>query len=573
MGIPDGTYNNDEHELDNVVFSYDDEDKKRKSDTISETPSWKVIIVDDEPAVHEATELALDDIEFEGKPVTFISAYSGKEAKSLLEKHSDAAVIFLDVVMEKSDAGLDVAKYLRETIMNRLTRIVLRTGQPGQAPERAVILAYDINDYKMKAELTQDQLITSTIMALRGYHDLLTIEDARAELQKTNKQLQKEISKRRQAEKELQINHDQLETIVAERTSELSRAKEEAEAANQAKTCFLASMSHELRTPLNSILGYARLLKQNKGISTNTRQGLNIIYESGTHLLTLINDILDISKIEAGKMDLRPREMLFTRFLESVVGIIRMRAMEKELEFIYKSDPSLPTVIEADEMRLRQVLLNLLGNAIKFTDKGLVTFRVIRPDTEDWKPGTAIRTPQPSARIRFEIEDTGVGMRPGQLNNIFLPFEQAGDTERKTEGTGLGLAISRQLLLLMNSEIQVRSELNKGSLFWFEANFFVRDKIIKDGQKNLPAEQIYGKKSFEDKNLGSPEIIPPPQEELEVLYEMAMLGIMERVEDRAKYIEETDKKYIQFSNRLKKFAGNYEDEKLLSFIEKYFETK
>ncbi|MCK5719017.1 MAG: response regulator, partial [Thiomargarita sp.] len=188
------------------------------------------------------------------------------------------------------------------------------------------------------------------------------------------------------------------------------------------------------------------------------QEGINVIQQSGQHLLTLINDILDLSKIEARKMELYASAFHLPNFLESLAGIIGMRAQEKDTTFIYEHNPDLPSGVEADEKRLRQVLINLLGNAIKFTDQGSVTLKV----------SVLSKIPVTPMEIRFEVIDTGVGMTAEQLEKIFLPFEQVGDIERRSAGTGLGLAISLQLVELMGSKLQVSSEFNQGSTFWFD---------------------------------------------------------------------------------------------------------
>ncbi|MBI1891245.1 MAG: response regulator [Burkholderiales bacterium] len=256
---------------------------------------------------------------------------------------------------------------------------------------------------------------------------------------------------------ELKRFRHHLEELVASRTAELSVTKDKAEMANQAKSAFLASMSHELRTPLNAILGYAQILKREKVLNERQAVGLRTIQQSGEHLLTLINDILDLAKIEAGKLELNPSAFNLPVFLRVICDIIRVKAEQKSLLFLYEIGANTPRAVHGDEKRLRQILLNLLGNAVKFTDRGQVALRV-----------RCLSNCDAMARLRFDIEDTGIGMTPEQLSQIFCPFEQVGDIDHRTGGTGLGLAISRQLVRLMDSDIQVESQPGQGSRFWFE---------------------------------------------------------------------------------------------------------
>ena len=256
-----------------------------------------------------------------------------------------------------------------------------------------------------------------------------------------------------------------LETQVALRTEELAQAKKRAEVASHAKSEFLANMSHELRTPLNGILGYAQILQRDAALNAKQHDGLQTIYNSGRHLLTLINDVLDLAKIEARRLEIHPTELNLPAFLEGITDMIKLAAEQKKIQLHYTVPSDLPPVILADEIRLRQVLLNLLGNAVKFTEKGAVTFRVGCTQKPDETKQSLI------CQLCFVVEDTGSGIQPEQLAHIFQPFEQGGDAQSQAKGTGLGLPISQHLVTLMQGEIQVESTPGAGSRFWFEAPF------------------------------------------------------------------------------------------------------
>ena len=548
--------------------------------------SWKILIVDDDPEVHKVTKLALKNFIFEGKSLTFINAYSGEEAKQLIAAYPDIAMILLDVVMEKDDAGLEVVNYIRSCLKNEFVQIILRTGQPGKCPETVIILNYEINDYKTKTELTKPKLVTVVVTALRTFSEIKKLDNSKTELEKIaqekaqlyqqakdysqileakveerTRELKAKEARLTEAQKLAHLGSFECDVALKESTwsdelfqifgldvtsvmpsheiaqnlihpddrelwlqgleqtiasgqdneaefrivrpdgalryifvkrqaikdaqgrviklfgtvqdisdrketeAALQKALEAAKVANRSKSEFIANMSHELRNPLNGILGYAQILRRDKTITPKSRQwdGINIIYQCGSHLLTLINDLLDIAKIEARTMELYPTEFHLPNFLFNVQQIFRLRAEQKQLTFIYEPSPQLPTAVRADEKRLRQVLINLLSNAIKFTYTGRVTFTVELLGTRT--TGDEDSVPQSTVGIRFQIEDTGVGMTAEQLSKIFLPFEQVGDSSRKEEGIGLGLSITKNIISLMGGEIFVESSLGEGSLF------------------------------------------------------------------------------------------------------------
>ena len=336
--------------------------------------------------------------------------------------------------------------------------------------------------------------LTSYILVLIGLlvsmsHLFRRADESVQEISATNEALQSEIGARAQAEVALKEALDALEERVEARTAELSetnrlltqevkehirteealrKSEEIAEAANRAKSEFLANMSHELRTPLNAILGYAQLLQRDQHLAETHQAAVGVIEHSGEHLLTLINDILDLSRIEAGKLEVEPVEFHLPEFLRHVSDIARVRAEQKGLAFIYEVLSPLPEVVLGDERRLRQILLNLLGNAVKFTEQGGVTFRI---GSYEPAPGTPC--------LRFEVEDTGLGIAPEKLEEIFLPFQQVRQARQPIEGTGLGLTISRRLVQLMGGSLHVRSTEGQGSVFSVDLH-------LPEGQRPAP---------------------------------------------------------------------------------------
>ncbi|MEG3858267.1 PAS domain S-box protein [Microcoleus sp. herbarium12] len=303
-------------------------------------------------------------------------------------------------------------------------------------------------------------------------------------------QAQTEISERKQAEAALQL------------------AVSAAESASRAKSDFLANMSHELRTPLNGIMGYIQLLKPDRNLTAEQQESLHSAHQCCNHLLTLINDVLDLAKIEASKMELSVTEVDLPSLVKSIVDLFQMRSDQKGIAFNYEPLSQLPNWVFADEKRLRQILINLVSNAVKFTNIGGVTFKVgyvenfaenltaknsinssLTPQAGDGRvnlrslplpehqpiaPEAAAdsKAPNPQqspvAKIRFQVEDSGIGIRENKLEEIFLPFHQVGDRHNFVEGTGLGLSISQKLVTMMSSQIRVQSTPGQGSIFWLD---------------------------------------------------------------------------------------------------------
>lgn len=385
-----------------------------------------------------------------------------------------------------------------------------------------------------------------------------------------------QLQKTGQSFSDMAVNLANLTRRNALLFEQMQHAKEAAEAASRAKSEFLSNMSHELRTPLTAILSYAQILKLNGEQKPSPEEGLAIIQQSGEHLLTLINDILDMAKIEAGRLELRPHPIHLPTFLDGVVRMMRMRAEQKGIGFVYTTPTALPPGLEVDAKRLRQVLINLLSNAVKFTDQGQVTLKIsVINDPESTNPAANQPHRAESVKtIRFEVADTGVGIRPEQLEKIFEPFEQAGDRARRAEGTGLGLTISRQIVQAMRGNLQVESRAGQGSTFWFEVACpivevdleLTTNEVVKESALNGASQ---GKGNWLDKE----PLIPPPPAEMAVLLDLAMKGNMPGIRKRAAQLEQMDQQYRPFAAKLQQLARLYAEDEILALVNQGMEHR
>jgi CheY-like chemotaxis protein len=262
---------------------------------------------------------------------------------------------------------------------------------------------------------------------------------------------------------------------------ELIKSKETAEVANRAKSQFLASMSHELRTPLNAILGFSQVMARNSSITEEQKEYIEIINRSGEHLLGLINDVLSMSKIEAGQITINESRFKLENLLNSIKEMLQLKANSKGLHLSFENIGDLPQYIQTDEAKLRQVLINLLGNAIKFTQQGSVTLRVSSQAEKN-------ATEENKSQLHFEIADTGPGISPSELPTLFKPFVQTETGRKSMQGTGLGLPISQQFVRIMGGDIAVESQLNQGTTFTF--NIQVNLVTESDEQEAPPVKQV-----------------------------------------------------------------------------------
>lgn len=391
-----------------LMFGGDDDESSVADDTVHK--SWQVLVVDDDEDVIAVTRMVFSRFDFEGADIAIHSATSGQQAIEILKQHDQIAVAYIDVVMEHDHAGLELVKYIRDELKNEEIQLILRTGQPGFAPEMEVVIHYGINDYRTKTELTNTKLITTLVSSLRNYKNIVMAK-------------------------------------------QVAQQKAVIEAVNSAKSLFFAQMSHEFRTPLNGIVGICDLLTSTP-LNNEQRGYLRVIQSSSQHILSLVNDILDLSKAEAGKITLEKLDFNLYELIEDTFQLLSTQ-VRNDVNLSYQIADSVPQRWQGDPGRIKQILNNLLSNALKFTHQGSVTLSV-----------THRRLEKKRHTLLFAIADTGIGIRREKLEELFAIYTQAEEsTTRVYGGTGLGLNICKQLARMMDGDITVTSEYGKGSEF------------------------------------------------------------------------------------------------------------
>ncbi len=306
----------------------------------------------------------------------------------------------------------------------------------------------EVTDYELRFKTKSGLVVYASINA----HILLNDEGKPMGVEGSLR----DITQRKMVEAELEEYREHLEQMVETRTAELEKATKAAEAANQAKSSFLANMSHEIRTPMNAVIGFAQLLRRDPALTSQQDQQVEVILKSGSHLLNLINEILDYSKIEADRLAVETSSFDLRALLGELESIFKAKAQEKGLRFLLDKPDLLPRFVWGDETKIRQIFQNLLSNAFKFTERGGVAMRVaIQPGMDG----------DGSNRLVAELEDSGPGIAPGEMGKLFKVFEQTESGRKSKSGTGLGLAISRKFAELMGGTLEAESQLGQGSTF------------------------------------------------------------------------------------------------------------
>ena len=374
----------------------------------------------------------------------------------------------------------------------------------------------------------------------------------------------------------------QKNTELKQQQIALQQAKVEAEQANATKSRFLAKIGHELRTPMNGILGYAQILERSTTLSHKEQRGVQVIHQCANHLLMLINDLLDLSKIEAEKLQLLTENVNLRRLVDEVLAVCQVRADAKGVRLISALDSSLPKIILTDAKRLKQVLLNLTYNAIKFTDQGQVTLYVSSLLTTR-KLSDASESN--GCRLRFAVEDTGIGIASDNLDVLFGAFEQISSRQDQSDGVGLGLSISQEIIQAMGSTIEVQSELEVGSIFFFDLDLSIvqpprfskqhgmieANTEIKTDEENIPEESFDTHEKYDVQTEELADIRPPALSTLKSLKLLAQAGRLKKLIEVAQDIEANTPESKHFARSIIQLAQQFKTEEIEDYLGLFLE--
>ncbi|ETR70892.1 MAG: response regulator receiver [Candidatus Magnetoglobus multicellularis str. Araruama] len=333
---------------------------------------WKVLITDDQGMIHVMIKHYLKDYQFQGVGLQFIDAFSGKETRTLLTKHPDIAVVVLDLMLEEPDTGFQIVKYIRETLNNHLIKIIMLTGKLDIEKAKYFFMKYDIDIYCPKHDINKIFfMITASLRAFQGNQSLYELHD----------QLKSKLHNQQSAKNELKALNQQLEHMVHNKDAQLKKTSHslheavtyarqltnELESSNKAKSRFLANLSHEIRTPMNGIIGMLSLAL-NADLNKTQHEYISLAKHAADHMLFLLTDILDFSKIEANQFSINYDSFNLKNVIESAIVPLKLPALESSLELIYEIDPAIPETLFGASDRLMQILINLIKNAIKFSE-------------------------------------------------------------------------------------------------------------------------------------------------------------------------------------------------------------
>ena len=489
-----------------------------------------ILIVDDQPG-----NLGVLFEYFHRFGCTVLVCESGEDAIDIA-KESRLDIILLDILMP-GIGGFETCRRLKAGGNTREIPVLFISSLSESVDK---VRAFELGGVDFITKPFQTEEVLARVNAHLGYHKL------KQELERKNRRLEEEITQHKRTEQALQ------------------KARDAANSANRAKSVFLANMSHELRTPLNGVLGYAQILLRDDKLSQTQHGALSTIFKSGEHLLTLIEEILEFSKIETQRIALAPQYFRLPEFLYSVADTIRGLAFQKGLTFTVDISESLPLVVYGDRKRICQVLSNLLNNAVKFTERGSVEFQAF--------VGKARKVDASEHGEKFslhiEIKDSGIGIPEQQLPEIFEPFKTFGDQYNQTEGTGLGLAVSRHLTRMMGGDIFVESTQGQGVRVYVDLELF--ENRSKEALQLIGDEPVMESGDDRRQNLktspSEAQLVLPAVDDLETLQEAVAIGDIMAIREWGRQMRTADRNLLPFIEKIDEWARRFDICSLQNFL-------